>query len=136
MTDFEGALPIQSEDFVRRRLELGKKIIDCQASLSMPPVQQGFSGFVPTGLACFSTLGSTRIDPTAPCQQVTCRKQSIQMFDLHSAGRRTWMYPCPTGKNHRGASLSGSHTAYRHGKRFSPNDLSWPHWLPHAGNMA
>ena len=49
MTNFEGVLPLHSEDFVRRRLELGKKIIDRQVALGMHPVQQGFSGFVPRG---------------------------------------------------------------------------------------
>lgn len=47
MTNFEGVMPPKSESYIKRRLELGKKIINRQTALGMQPVQQGFSGFVP-----------------------------------------------------------------------------------------
>lgn len=47
MTNFEGVNPVKTEDFILRRIELGKKIIDRQLELGMMPILQGFSGFVP-----------------------------------------------------------------------------------------
>lgn len=50
MTNIEGIMPPQDEDYIQQRLQLGKKIIDRMVALGMTPIQQGFTGFVPTAL--------------------------------------------------------------------------------------
>ena len=42
---FSGPLPMS---WIKKHIELGKRIIDREVSLGMHPIQQGFSGFVPT----------------------------------------------------------------------------------------
>lgn len=48
MTNIEGYLPPKDKKYVYERLDLGKKILDRYLEFGMQPIQQGFSGFVPT----------------------------------------------------------------------------------------
>ena len=50
MGNIEGHGGTVSRAWIDNRIELGKKIIDRVVSLDMHPIQQGFSGFVPTAL--------------------------------------------------------------------------------------
>lgn len=47
MTNIEGYLPPENEEYVYGRLELGKKILARYLEFGMQPIQQGFSGHVP-----------------------------------------------------------------------------------------
>ena len=48
MTNIDSYIPPKSEEYVYNRLELGKKIIERCVEFGMQPIQQGFSGHVPT----------------------------------------------------------------------------------------
>ena len=48
MTNIDSYIPPKSEEYVYNRLELGKKIIKRCVEFGMQPIQQGFSGHVPT----------------------------------------------------------------------------------------
>lgn len=48
MTNLEGFGGKVSREWIDQRIELGRKIIDRMLSLDMHPIQQGFSGYVPT----------------------------------------------------------------------------------------
>lgn len=48
MTNIIGYLPPKSEKYVYERLELGKKILNRLVELGIQPIQQGFSGHIPT----------------------------------------------------------------------------------------
>lgn len=50
MTNIEGYLPPPSEQYIYERLELGRKILNRYLEFGMYPIQQGFSGHVPTQL--------------------------------------------------------------------------------------
>lgn len=50
MTNIEGYLPPKDMKYVYERYELGKKILDRVVDFGMQPIQQGFSGHVPTSL--------------------------------------------------------------------------------------
>lgn len=47
MTNIEGYMPPETEEYVYERLELGKKILARVLEFGMYPIQQGFSGHVP-----------------------------------------------------------------------------------------
>ncbi len=47
MTNIEGYMPPPNKEYVYRRAELGKKILNRCAQFGMYPIQQGFSGHVP-----------------------------------------------------------------------------------------
>lgn len=47
MTNIEGYFPPPNADYIRERLELGKKILARYLEFGMRPIQQGFSGHVP-----------------------------------------------------------------------------------------
>ena len=51
MTNLEGVYPMRDKAYIRRRVELGRKIIDREVELGMTPILQGFSGFVPRATA-------------------------------------------------------------------------------------
>lgn len=48
MTNIDSYISPKSEEYVYNRLELGKKIIERCVEFGMQPIQQGFSGHVPT----------------------------------------------------------------------------------------
>lgn len=48
MTNIIGYLPPKNEKYVYERLELGKKILNRLVELGIQPIQQGFSGHIPT----------------------------------------------------------------------------------------
>lgn len=48
MTNIIGYLPPKNEKYVYERLELGKKILNRLVELEIQPIQQGFSGHIPT----------------------------------------------------------------------------------------
>ncbi len=50
MTNIIGYLPPKSEKYVYERLELGKKILNRLVEFGIQPIQQGFSGHVPTAV--------------------------------------------------------------------------------------
>lgn len=50
MSNLEGEYPLIDKACLMRRYELGKKIIDRMVEYGMTPIQQGFSGYVPTKL--------------------------------------------------------------------------------------
>ncbi len=50
MTNIIGYLPPKSEKYVYKRLELGKKILNRLVEFGIQPIQQGFSGHVPTAV--------------------------------------------------------------------------------------
>lgn len=50
MTNIDGYMPPKDKKYVYERLELGKKIIDRMVEFGMMPIQQGFSGHVPSAM--------------------------------------------------------------------------------------
>lgn len=48
MTNIDSYLPPKNEKYVYERLELGRKILNRYLEFGMQPIQQGFSGHVPT----------------------------------------------------------------------------------------
>lgn len=47
MTNIDGYLPPENENYIYERMELGKKILNRYLEFGMYPIQQGFSGHVP-----------------------------------------------------------------------------------------
>lgn len=47
MNNLDGYMPLVDHLYIKKRMELGKKIIERELELGMTPVQQGFSGHVP-----------------------------------------------------------------------------------------
>lgn len=50
MNNIESYFGLTDENYIKARLELGKKIIERETELGMTPIQQGFSGMVPRSL--------------------------------------------------------------------------------------
>lgn len=50
MGNVQGLMPPRSEQYLQKRLELGKKIIEREKELGMTPILHGFSGSVPASL--------------------------------------------------------------------------------------
>jgi len=47
MTNIDSYMPLVDHLYIKKRMELGKKIIERELELGMTPIQQGFSGHVP-----------------------------------------------------------------------------------------
>ena len=51
MTNLEGAMPPPDRRYVEQSISLGRKILERERSLGMTPIQQGYSGHVPSSSA-------------------------------------------------------------------------------------
>ena len=61
MTNIDRYFTLTDEEYIRSRVELGKKIIDREIELGMTPIQQGFSGVVPGNLRKAPDFAGTRM---------------------------------------------------------------------------